>query len=66
MDSYHNSWVIPKKQTVDDGVGVEETLQYFLKIETISRILTLTLLSLSNSRQKKDIHMTHRNWKFDP
>ena len=66
MDSYHNSWVIPKKQTVDDGVGVEETLQYFLKIETISRILTLTLLSLSNSRQNKDIHMTHRNWKFDP
>lgn len=66
MDSYHNSWVIPKKQTVDDGVGVEETLQYFLKIETISRILTLTLLSLSNSRQKKDIHMTHRNWKFEP
>ena len=31
MDSYHNSWVIPKKQTVGDGVGFEETLKYFFE-----------------------------------
>ena len=31
MDSYHNSWVIPKQQTVDDGVGVAETLKYFFE-----------------------------------